>query len=159
VNAEKALIEQFPYEIHQVRGPGGDLVWVQRGINPDDIFNDKRKTEWPFSILLADMICQRVAEGDSLLRICREPGYPPYAVVCKWKRANSEFNELLEMAYKDSVEFYIDRVLELASQVESKADVPVLRLKIDAFKWCVGGKTGPKKAVIQHNNFSLIVVD
>ena len=71
-NALAALAGNFPYEVHQVMGPDNQLVWVERGVNPDDVFKDKRKTDWPFSEVIADLICQQVVEGASLTSVCKQ---------------------------------------------------------------------------------------
>ena len=60
------LINQYPYKVHQVRSQTGELVWVQAGVNPDNVFQDKRRSDWPYSEITADLICQQIVEGASL---------------------------------------------------------------------------------------------
>lgn len=133
--AVEALIEEFPYQIHQIRGPWNELVWVEKGVNPDDVFADKRKTDWPYSQMTADLICQQIAEGTSLGQICRQVGYPTYNVLCRWRRENSDFNLAIEQAYKDRGEFFREKILELVGDLESGADIGAVTLKLEALKW------------------------
>lgn len=133
------LVENFPYQIHQIRGPNGELVWVQKGINPDNIFDDKRKSDWPFSQVIADLICGQIVEGQSLLSICRQEGFPSYAIVCRWKNEQPLFKADLEAAYEDRREFFIEKILALIDEIKSGDSIKKISLMLDAFKWCAGG--------------------
>ena len=128
------LLKLFPYSVQQVRGPDGEIVWVERGVNPDNIFNDRRRSDWPYSQIIADLICYQIAEGQSLAKICREEGMPTYNVVCRWRREKPDFEWALNLAYSDRSEFYLDKVMELANEV-NKENVETKKVQIDAHKW------------------------
>ncbi|MEK2643885.1 terminase small subunit-like protein [Bdellovibrio sp. BCCA] len=156
--AEGRLINQFPYEVHQVRSPNGDLVWVQKGINPDNIFGDKRRSDWPFSQIIADLICQKIMEGESLSAICKQEGFPSYSVVCRWRNEQPRFKDDLEQAYKDRAEYYLEKVLEIAGAIEPNESARKARIKLDAYKWCAGIAAPEEKPSRQQGPLLEIVV-
>jgi len=131
----EALIEDFPYELHQVCGPENQLIWIERGVNPDNIFGDKRRSDWPFSQITADLICQKVAEGSSLSQVCREPGFPTYNILCRWRREHPDFNQDLKQAYEDRSEFFREKALEVIKELDSGGDIAAIRMKLDVLRW------------------------
>lgn len=44
-----------------------------------------------FNQATADAICERIAEGEPLREICREPGMPAWRTVYDWKTENADF--------------------------------------------------------------------
>lgn len=145
--ASDFLTKKFPYELHQVIGPNNELVWVERGVNPDNIFDDKRKTDWPFSEVIADLICSQVAEGSSLSKVCKQPGFPSYNVICRWRIENPTFAESLKLAYQDRADFYFDRVLEVVESDDLKDNLLVAKAKIEAYKWASEANRPKIKAI------------
>lgn len=135
LNLENKLTADYPYEVHRVRDPNGELVWVQKGINPDNIYNDKRRSDWPYSNLIADQICIKIVEGESLTAICKQEGFPSYSVVCRWRNEYPLFKANLELAYKDRAEFYLEKILDLVDSVDEDTNLGQIRLRIDALKW------------------------
>lgn len=142
---KERLVSEFPYEVHLVRGPNGEEVWIQKGINPDNIFGDKRKSEWPFSQTIADLICQRIAEGESLARVCKIQGLPSYNVVCRWRRENPDFEKDLNSAYRDRSEFYLEQVLSTLENLDP-TELTSAQLKIRVLRWCAESVGQEKKA-------------
>ncbi len=57
---------------------------------------NSRKTGRPsrYTEAVASKICTRLAEGESLRRICDDPKLPAYRTVLDWRRSNDEFREL-----------------------------------------------------------------
>lgn len=139
-DAIETLKIEFPYELHQVMAPNGALVWIQRGVNPDNIFDDKRRSDWPYSKILADLICQQIVEGASLTQVCKTTGFPPYAVVCRWRVEHSEFKEMLEQSYQDRAELHMEQILDLVKEIDCGENRKKLRLKFQALKWCASLK-------------------
>lgn len=45
----------------------------------------------PFTPALADAICRRVQDGESIRAIGRDPDFPPHATIAKWRRVYPEF--------------------------------------------------------------------
>ncbi len=131
------LINQYPYKVHQVRSQTGELVWVQAGVNPDNVFQDKRRSDWPYSEITADLICQQIVEGASLTKVCKMQGFPSYGIVCRWRRENPDFEVALNQAYKDRAEFYLESAIDIVNDLETKHDVRKARLKWNISKWIV----------------------
>lgn len=94
---------------------------------------------------LAQIICDKLANGASLRAICREDGFPSIDSVNRWLRANQDFREQYARAREDQADGYFDEIIEIADKV---ADGVLLsdaaRVQIDARKW-VAGKLRPKK--------------
>lgn len=99
----------------QVATPQG-LVWMQKGLNPDHLGTRGPAASWPYSEVMADLICQKIAEGAYITKIGEEPGFPPYSVICRWRRESDDFKERLDMAYKDRAEFFHDKALQEAER-------------------------------------------
>lgn len=152
-----SLIQSFPYEIHQVRGPQGELVWVEKGINPDNVFDDKRRTDWPYSVITADLICQEIMVGASLTQVCKMEGFPSYSVVSRWRRENPEFRELLKQAYEDRAEYYLESALSLMDDVKTTGDLRRAKINLDVIKWITAPYYKKKSADKETQVFSLIV--
>lgn len=90
----------------------------------------------PYSPLLADEICTRVAEGLTLAEVARTPGYPNYATLARWRRLHPEFNEMYALARKDRAEIYFARLIEQAETARADRDeVALARLRADIYKF------------------------
>jgi len=121
-----------------------------------------------FTQELADLICERLAEGESLREICRDDDMPNKATVFRWLAAKQEFSDQYARAREEQAETLADEIVEIADEectmVRSekhpgvKADddagnlevvfdstaVARNRLRVDARKW-VASKLKPKK--------------
>lgn len=117
--------------LHQVKGPSGKLVWVQDGVNPDDL----PQTIWPYSRTLADQIIIEIVEGKTLKDISKLKGFPPLHTLYYWMRQYPEFEEAVDWAKKRRAEHYHDKVIEVAERTKKKSEVNVNKLKISAYKW------------------------
>lgn len=53
-----------------------------------------------YSDEIADLICARIADGEFLRVICRDPGMPKWRTVYNWKETKPEFAEKLKEARK-----------------------------------------------------------
>ena len=95
-----------------------------------------------FSEPLADTICERIARGESLNSILREPGMPSYQAVCLWLRKNEQFAAAYRQARIDQADTLADQILEIADQAKAE-DAQVARLRVDARKW-VAAKLKPQ---------------
>lgn len=99
---------------------------------------------------IIDMMCAKIAEGGSLSDLCETPGFPSYALLCRWRRAEPWINEALDMARKDRAEYMRDRALKEALAARDKNDAPAQALKTETYKWAAGvddGKYSPKAKV------------
>jgi hypothetical protein len=121
-----------------------------------------------FSQELADTICERLMDGESLRAICDSEGMPRRTTVLRWLAANEAFRAQYAHAREEQAEALADEIVEIADEQctmvraakhgGSKADddedlVEVVfdptavarnRLRMDARKW-VAAKLKPKK--------------
>lgn len=112
----------------------------------------KKKAGRPsdFTQELADLICERIADGKSLRAICTEEAMPNKATVFRWLASNEAFSDQYAHARDSQADTLFDDVLAIADQYDSAADkldvdhIQRARLRIDARKW-MAGKLRPKK--------------
>lgn len=116
---------------------------------------------------VADAICERLAEGESLRAICRDDAMPAMSSVFKWLTLHPEFAEQYTHAREEQAETLADEIVEIADEQATmvRADkhasrdddgegntevvfdataVARNRLRVDARKW-VAAKLKPKK--------------
>lgn len=100
-----------------------------------------------FSQELADTICLRIAEGESLRKICKPADMPAASTVCLWAIKHPEFAEQYARARDIQSDVFVDECTEIADKAARKPTaekVQAARLQIDARKW-QAGKQKPKK--------------
>jgi hypothetical protein len=51
---------------------------------------------------IAEQICERIAEGEPLTKICRDEQIPAYRTVLGWRVANKEFSQMYARARLDA---------------------------------------------------------
>lgn len=101
----------------------------------------KRGRPTKYTEALADKICERVAEGESLNAICKEPEMPARLTIYRWFREYESFSNNYARAREDQADFYADEIIALA---DSATDPQKARLQIDTRKW-VASKLKSKK--------------
>lgn len=97
---------------------------------------------------IADAICARLAEGESLRGICRDEGMPSAPTVIRWIRENKPFAEQYAMAREAGYQLLADQLLEIADDSSrdtyvddngnTRTDTEVVarsRLRLDTRKW------------------------
>jgi len=67
-----------------------------------------------FTDKLAEDICNRIANGESLRAICREDGMPVISTVLKWKLEKPLFSEQYDEARQAQAQHLFDELLEVA---------------------------------------------
>lgn len=115
----------------------------------------------------ADYICQELAEGRSLRKICEDDGMPSAGTVCRWLSESTTFQTQYARAREAQADALFEEVLDIADEecTTVKADkhgsrdddgngntevvfdsvaVQRNRLRVDARKW-MAGKLRPKK--------------
>lgn len=101
---------------------------------------------------IADRICERIAEGEALYRICKEESMPGLTAVYSWLRVNADFAKNYARAKEDAGETMASRTQAVLDEdpvldpVTGKIDsawVQLQRLKVDTLKWHAG-KLKPK---------------
>lgn len=99
---------------------------------------------------IGDLICHRMAEGESLRQICKDDEMPHRTTVIDWKNGNASFADQYARARQDQADSYADLGLEAATM----APDPIKgRLAWDAYRWIAGKlKPGTYGDKLQHAN-------
>jgi hypothetical protein len=113
-----------------------------------------------FTDEMADLICERIANGESLRAICEDEDMPSKATVFKWlsqqptfldryarareAQADALFDDILSIADDGRNDWMERRGEEDAGWVANGENIRRAQLRIDARKW-MAGKLRPKK--------------
>lgn len=81
-----------------------------------------------YSDALADTICERLAKGEPLARICDDEGMPDFSTVWRWERDNEAFRKLSAHAREVGTHFMADDCIRIADGEGEPADK---RVRID----------------------------
>src|SRR5690606_35883601 len=110
---------------------GGPFLCVRGG----PAMSDKRRRGRPttYSAEIADEICRRLAEGETLRAICRELDIPA-STVLEWVRDDRDgFSERYARARELGYEVMADELIEIADG--GSGDWQRDRLRVDTRKW------------------------
>lgn len=110
------------------------------------------KNSTRFTQEVFDKICLRIANGESLRKICKDEKMPNLTTVWKWLNNNPELDKQYARAREEQAELFVDEIQEISDAKiplgpDGKIDngaVNQARLRIDARKW-VASKLKPKK--------------
>lgn len=113
----------------------------------------------PYSEKVVDTICERIARGESLNTICKDPAMPSNRAVCNWLEQHEDFVQKYARAREQQADKYAEEIVQIADEglndwmSENDPDNPGYRLngehvqrsklRIDARKW-VAAKLRPK---------------
>jgi hypothetical protein len=97
-----------------------------------------------FSAEIADLICERIADGESLRAICGDPEMPGKATVFRWLAENATFRDQYARAREAQADGEVDEIVDIADGEDGDGDVQRDRLRVDARKWRAA-KMAPKK--------------
>ena len=115
-----------------------------------------------YSPEIADLICERIADGISLREICRTEDMPSKAAVFRWLAAHAEFRDQYARAREAQADALADELLDIADDgdndwMERKGEdgqslgwrengeaIQRSRLRVDTRKW-IASKLKPKK--------------
>jgi hypothetical protein len=67
-----------------------------------------------YSAEIAETICDRLVNGESLRAICADPPMPPRATVFRWLASRQEFRQLYVLARQCHAEDLAYEILEIA---------------------------------------------
>lgn len=90
---------------------------------------------------LADKICERLADGESLRAICRDDDMPTKAAVFRWLEGVQGFADQYARARETQADSLADDIVSIAD--DGDLDPNDRRIRIDARKW-IAGKMRPK---------------
>ncbi len=94
-----------------------------------------------FTQELADTICERIMNGESLRSIVSDEGMPTRSTVHKWLAENKLFSDQYARAKDNQADTLADEIMFIADNAE---DVQKARLQVDTRKW-IASKLKPKK--------------
>ena len=96
-----------------------------------------------YSTKIADIICNRLADGMSLREICRADDMPDRSTVMEWvwDGRHEEFSRRYARAREVQADYLADDIIEIADRDD--LDPNDKRARIDARKW-LAGKLRPK---------------
>lgn len=121
-----------------------------------------------YSQELADAICARLAEGESLRTVCADEAMPGQTTLYRWLADNAEFREQYAGARERQADHYASEIIDIADEEctmvktakfgkggddDTEDDIEVVfdatavarnRLRVDARKW-YASKLAPKK--------------
>lgn len=102
-----------------------------------------------FTEQLAGEICERIADGESLHRICADPDMPSRSTVLLWLRSGErpEFLNQYLNAKDAKADYLADQILEIADGCEGAergTEIQAAKLRIEARQW-FAKVTAPKK--------------
>lgn len=128
---------------------------------------------------MADTICERLADGESLRAICSDPDMPARSSVLKWLRDHAEFSAQYARAREAQADAIFDEILDITDDGRNDwmarngdderegwalngEHVQRSRLRVDARKW-MAAKLAPKKysdkVNVEHGGEQKVVVE
>ena len=109
-----------------------------------------------YSLKIALEICDRIADGESLVKICSDPKMPKKTAVYEWLLRHKEFAEIYARAREDQADTLADEIHAISDELPQQivddkgktrydsAYVQWQKNRVDARKW-VAAKLKPKK--------------
>lgn len=86
---------------------------------------------------ICEAICERLAEGEALVRICAEPGMPSTGTVFNWLKAHEEFRAMYALAREVQGHWAFDAVSEAIEEATPETAY-LAKVRIDALRWQAG---------------------
>ncbi len=90
---------------------------------------------------VGDAICERIASGESLRSVCRDPKMPNKSTVLRWLVSEQAFRAQYEVSKDVGID---ERFEEIDELVAKESDTPRARLLWDMRRWELS-KLAPKK--------------
>jgi hypothetical protein len=119
--------------------------------------NKKKGRPTNYCKIIADKICLRLMQGETLRSICREEDYPPESTVRQWALDNREgFYAHYARARDIGIDSIVDEMIDIAdsnefdtklingNEVPNTEWITRSRLRVDTRKWYVS-KMAPKR--------------
>ena len=115
----------------------GNLVYVPKGTGTEVLKElQGKRFSFPYSPLLADMICALVCDGEFLTNICKRQNMPTYSQLAKWRREHPEFDKSYRNAVRDRAETMLAKlVAEVEQAGVDRDEIALAKLKSDVYKY------------------------
>lgn len=106
-----------------------------------------------YSDAMADAILTRLADGEPLTRICKDPGMPGLTTVYRWLESDESFRNKYTRAREEQADTLADEIVRIADEAPphdgetgkiDSAWVAWQRNRVEARKW-TASKLKPKK--------------
>ena len=122
----------------------------------DDCVKNKGGRPTKYSLKIALEICDRIADGESLVKICTDPAMPKKTAVYEWLLRHKEFADIYARAREDQADTLADEIHAISDELPQQivddkgktrydsAYVQWQKNRVDARKW-VAAKLKPKK--------------
>lgn len=150
-SAEDLLKDKFE-RVVQIDTPQGP-VWIEKGLNFDLVH---RLEPYPYSKILADLVCEEIAVHAGSMRSASEKLNVPYSAILRWKRENEEFRNEIAIAEKERAGSFHDEILEEARKSRDQ------KTKIATLQWAAekgdSEKYGAKTKISGDKNAPLTIV-
>ncbi len=85
-----------------------------------------------FTPELGALICERIAAGESLVKITSDEDMPARAAVYEWLSQDASFADKYARAREDQADTYADQIVAIADE---EPDPNRARVRVDARKW------------------------
>lgn len=90
-----------------------------------------------FDEAAAHDLCERIALGEPLTRLCQEPGMPSVGAVFGWLKRYPAFREAYGIAREVQAHVLADQITELLDEAEP-GTATLVKLKADHLRWQAG---------------------
>lgn len=100
-------------------------------------------TRVEYSPEIVERILDRIAEGESLRKICADKGYPDRRTVLRWFEANRELATRCARARELQADSIFDELREI-SENGNPEDVQRAKLRVSTLQW-MAAKLAPKR--------------
>jgi hypothetical protein len=110
-----------------------------------------------YSQEVADLVCERIADGESLRSICQADEMPNKATIFRWLAAHAAFSDQYARARDAQADALADEIIDIADDgrrdygkaldgrdIVDHDHIARARLRVDARKW-IAAKLKPKK--------------
>lgn len=94
-----------------------------------------------YSENIADIICERLVEGQSMRTICQDPDMPDRATVLRWLHLHEDFAAKYARARELQGDYYAEETIHI---VDEEEDPNRGRVRMQARQW-YAAKLAPKK--------------
>lgn len=103
---------------------------------------------------LAETICERITDGESLRAICEHDDMPDRKTVLRWLNGHPTFAAKYAHAREAQADYMDDKILTVADKITPET-AAADRVRIDAYKWRAS-KLAPKrygdKQILDHTS-------
>lgn len=138
----------------------GTTIYFEKGLSLDKL---RSRKSWAFSWVIADLIAQRILNGEKLTVICKDPEMPDYQTICRWRAENSEFNNMVDQAMRDAAQLCFDEVMNLVDTIVDEDTAKIAAAKAALLKWGAErsnpDKFAPKRSEIKFGAAVNLIID